>query len=281
MYIRSVHSLAMRIFMQMVLVVSIVLMLALPSMGQTVFQPKQVDLTRKGIIFDRETIIEIRPHLHGFAVAYKKGKIRTFDRTTYQSFELGYMKHPDERRQNKNTSISGERISSPFVFGKQNQLITLRASMGVKKYLSEKTLRKGVAMGFIYEGGATLGLIKPYYLKVIRLDDDNLSRVLETVSYDKDDPTDFLDFANIYGGTNMLKGFESITPTVGLHGKIGMHWALGAFERRAKAIEAGLQIDIFPGKVPLMIENDNIRNSFIFLKVYASLQLGSRKLRHE
>ncbi len=262
---------------------SMFILLGMANIGfsQTVFQPKQLDNRLRGFIYDNETIYEIRPHLNGFALGYKKGKIVSYDKTVYRNYEIGFTKHPDERRQNKNTTISGFRISSPFVYGKRNEMFNLRGSTGVKKYLSEKTKQKGVAMGYIYEGGVALSLLKPYELKVVRIGDDNLTRTQEVVRFNNDTREDYLNFDRIYGGNGIFKGWDGLRPTVGLHAKIGMHWAVGAYERQAKAIEAGIMVDIYPGKVPIMVESENVKNQFLFIKLYASGQIGSRKLRSE
>ncbi len=246
--------------------------------GQTVFQPKPIDYNLKGVLYDFETLFGGRIHTQGFALSYQKGKLRSYYRTTYQNFEIGYIKDPRERRTNRNLSVSGERISSPFIYGKQNQFFTLRYSYGEKHYLSEKTKRKGLAVGVIYEGGITLGLLKPYTLKVIRTDnDDPTRRFIETVQYSDEAREDFLNERFIYGGAGFFKGWDSITPAIGLHGKIGMHWALGAFEEKAKAFETGIMFDIFPRKIPLLIEQDDIKNSFYYFKLYLSFKFGHRK----
>ena len=237
--------------------------------GQTVFQPKPIEYNLKGVVYDFETIFEGRVHAQGFALAYKKGKLKSYYRTTYQNFEFGYVKDPRERRTNRNLSISGERISAPFIYGKQNQLFTFRYSYGEKRFLSEKTRRKGLAVGLIYEGGVTLGLLKPYSLKIIRTDeDDPTRRFLETVQYSDEVREDFLNERFIYGGAGFFTGWDAVRPTIGLHGKIGMHWALGAFESKAKAFETGIMFDIFPGDVPLLIEQDGIENNFYYFKIF-------------
>ncbi len=246
--------------------------------AQTVFQPKPIDYNLKGVVYDFETLYEGRIHTQGFTLGFKKGKLKSYYRTSYQNFEIGYIKDPRERRTNRNQSVTGERISSPFVYGKQNQFFTLRYSYGEKRYLSEKTRRRGLAVGLIYEGGVTVGLLKPYSLEVIRVDDNNsISRTLETILYSEENREDFLDDRFIYGGAGFFQGWSSITPTVGLHGKVGMHWALGAFEAKAKAFETGIMFDIFPRKIPLMIEQEGISNSFYYFKIYLAFQFGSRK----
>jgi len=256
----------------------LVLVALLESRGQTVFQPKPVEYNLKGVVYDFETLYEGRIHTQGFALSYKKGKLKSYYRTTYQNFEIGYIKDPRERRNNRNLSVAGERISSPFVYGKRNQFFTLRYSYGEKRYLSEKTRRRGVAVGWIYEGGVTVGLLKPYSLEVIRTENDDPSqRFLETITYSEETHDDFLNDRFIYGGAGFFSGWGSITPTVGLHGKIGMHWALGAFDKKAKAAETGIMFDLFPRKIPLLVEQDGIRNSFYYFKIYLAFQFGHRK----
>ena len=247
-------------------------------MGQTTFQPKPIEYNLKGVVYSTERLFEVRPHLQGFSVAIKKGKLQSYYHTTYQSYEFGFYKDSRERRQ----EIFGERIGTttrdPFIYGKRSQFFTFRLTYGQKRYLSEKTRRKGVAMGFIYEGGASLGLIKPYFLRVIRRDPNLLDPTVETLTYSEDTHDDFLNFDNIYGGTSFWRGFEDITPTLGLHGKVGLHWAIGAFEEKVKAVEVGLMVDVFPREIPLMVEREDVKNSFLLAKLYASYQFGRRKL---
>jgi len=249
--------------------------------AQTIFQPKPVEYNLKGIVYDFETIWEARIHPQGFALSYRKGRLKSYYKTTYQNFELGYIKHSQERKQTKNlinrTIRGGNGLPNSFVYGKSNQFFALRYSRGVKKYLSEKTRRKGVAMGWIYEGGASVGLQKPYQLRVIRTGADVTDQFIEVIQYNEENEADFLNYDGIYGGTSFWQGWDSVTPTIGLHGKLGMHWAVGAFDKKVKAAEAGVMVDVYPNKIPLIIERGDIRNSNYFIKLYLSFQFGKRK----
>lgn len=246
--------------------------------GQTVFQPKPIDYNLKGVVYDFETVYEGRIHAQGFTIGRKKGVLKSYYRTSYRNFEIGYIKDPRERRENRNNSLSGERISSPFVFGKAHEFFTLRYSYGEKRYLSEKTKRRGLAVGLIYEGGVTLGLLKPYAINVVRPNPDNPSdQSLEVITYSDDVKEDFLNDRFVYGGATFFDGLTSITPTIGLHGKVGMHWALGAFDQKVKAFETGIMFDIFPRKIPILIEQEDLNNNFYFFKLYLSFQFGTRK----
>ncbi len=260
------------------IIIVLLCVLGLSLQAQNVFQPKPIEYNLKGVVYATESLFEIRPHLQGFTLAYKKGKLDSYYKTSYMSYEIGYMKDAQEKRQ----QITGERIGdvsrNPFIYGKQSQLFNLRVAYGQKNYLSEKTRRKGVAVGWIYEIGGSLGLIKPYYVNVIRTSDDLVDRQVEAIRYSEENRDDFLDFDRIYGGTNFWKGFTEITPTVGLHTKVGLHLGLGAFEDKVKAVEVGVMMDVYPREIPLMVERNDISNSFFLAKLYASFQFGSRKL---
>lgn len=258
--------------------IGILLLISYTLIGQTVFQPKPVEYNLKGIVYSTESSVEMRPHFQGFSLAFKKGKINNYYQTSYRSFEIGYMRDGREKRQTLLRERIGLDLREPFIYGKRSQFFNLRMTYGQKTFLSEKTKRKGVAMALIYEGGASLGLIKPYYLKVIRRDNSGEEPTIETIRYSEESEAEFLDFDNIYGGTNFWKGFTALTPTIGLHGKVGMHWSLGAFEDKVRALEVGLMMDVYPRKIPLMVERDDVTNSFFLAKLYASFQFGKRKL---
>lgn len=249
--------------------------------AQTIFQPKPINYSLKGVVYDFETTWEARIFPQGWAVSYRKGRLKSYYRTTYQNFEFGYIKHRQERRHTKppqGRNIEGAvGLPKSYIFGKANQFFNLRYSRGEKHYLSEKTRRKGVAVGWIYEGGASIGLLKPYYLRVIRTRSDVTDQFLETLVYDKELDADFLDFDRIFGGTSFWKGWDGVTPTIGLHGKLAMHWSMGAFEKKVKAIEAGVMVDVYPRRIPLIVERDDIKNSNYFIKLYVGVQIGSRK----
>ena len=250
--------------------------------GQTTFQPKPVDINLKGVVYDFESVFEARLHTQGFAISYRKGRLRSYYRTTYQNFEFGYIKDRREVKQTKQIlAPRGVDIPRSFAFGKANELFTFRYSLGEKRYLSEKTRRKGVAMGIIYEAGATLGILKPYSLEVLRLDQDNVTRTVETIQYSDETKDDFLDYDNIYGGSSFSKGWDAIVPTLGVHGKLAMHWSLGAFDQKVRAVEAGIMVDIFPRKIPLLVEREDIKNGIYFFKLYVGIQFGDRRRRGE
>jgi hypothetical protein len=81
------------------------------------------------------------------------------------------------------------------------------------------------------------------------------------------------------GSASFSQGLSEISIMPGFHAKAAAHFDWGAFDELVKAIEAGIQIDVFFKDVPIMIESPNlpnVENSPVFINLYLNLQLGKR-----
>ena len=101
--------------------------------------------------------------------------------------------------------------------------------------------------------------------------------VLNSVSFNGDNAEQFLDINSISGRSSFFKGFTDLSVRAGLQGKVGAHIAMGAFDEYVKAFETGLMFDVFPTKIPIFIETEEVDNSRFFVRVYFNIQLGARK----
>jgi hypothetical protein len=139
----------------------------LETTAQKSFQPKQVEFEWKGIVYRNETTLNGTLHTNGYSIGYNKGKIKSYYKTNYYHIELGYMTDPREQKQNKNIPYQFSKISRSFKFGKQNSLYRITSRQRTKTLLTDKTKRKGVAIGYNYEAGPAMAILKPYYLELI------------------------------------------------------------------------------------------------------------------
>lgn len=247
--------------------------------SQKVFQPKQVNTTSKGILYKTEKAVDLRIHTNGFAVALNLGTIKNYYTTKYYHIELGYMKDPREKRQNKNFSFKGLGTSSDYVFGKQNTMFALRGGIGYKKYLSEKTRRRGVAVGYSWEAGPSIALIRPYYLDllyIIETESGNFPE-LRSEKYSEENAEKFLDTnGDIYGSSRFFEHFDEWSFIPGIQGKIALHLSKGAFDKAVRAVEVGVMADIYAKKIPILIETENVSNKPYFLNLYFNIHFGLR-----
>lgn len=246
--------------------------------AQDTFQPKPVDdVGNKGLIYNKELAFNIRLHTNGFSMGADFGRLKTYYLTRTFHVELGELKNHKEYRTNLDRSSATGRISRSFIYGKQNNFFVLRAGMGQKRYFSEKAKYKGVAVGISYKGGPSLGVLKPYYLELLSTE-NNSSPFVSTkpVKYSQEVHDDFLDPWNIFGSSSWAKGFDEIKLVPGLHGQFAIHFDWGAFDEYLKAVEAGIMLDVYFRKVPIMVETVNVENRPFFLNLFINLQLGKR-----
>ncbi len=243
-----------------------------PVYGQYKILPKPIG--DESLVFERERIFELRFHSNGISIGYSVADIETWYRTRYYFFDIGSLKNPKEYTQNYRSFSAGllSESSKPFVYGKQNRLYALRAGIGKKRLFSEKARKKSVVVGVSYEYGFTLGLLKPYYLKLSQFSDGPNPNI-EVEKYTPENADRFLDETSIFGGAEFKYGLDELKIRPGVHGKIGANFAWGNNERFIKALEVGIMADVFLNKVPIMILEEN---KPYFLNVYLTLQIGKR-----
>jgi hypothetical protein len=236
----------------------------------------------KGIVYDREFTVDMKLHTNGYALGVNIARLKTYYLTRFFNIEIGEIKHPKEFRQSFDFQAQSSKVSRAFVFGKQNNLLVLRGGLGEKRYFSEKARRKGLAVGVSYEGGASLGLLKPYYLELLRPVDSDVPNgefVIRSEKYSPNNADTFLEINRIYGSSGFSKGLGEISVIPGLHGKAAVHFDWGAFDEFVKAMEAGIMVDVFFQEVPIMVESPLVQdseNSPFFINLYLNLQLGKR-----
>jgi hypothetical protein len=223
-----------------------------------------------GIIYNKETVFDFRLHNNGpLSLGINFGKIKTYYKTTFLRFDVDELKHWKEVKQTVDAGVFSGQTNS-YTFGKQNNFIVLRSGYGFKKYHTEKAAQNGVAIATILEGGVSLGLLKPYYLRVVA-EKDFAER---SIKYSEETKDEFLNLNKIIQSESYFKGFSEIKPVLGVHMQAGLHFDWGAFDEMVKALEVGIMLDIFPKNIPILV---NEQNRPYFMNFYVSLQLGKRR----
>ncbi|MCB0586877.1 MAG: hypothetical protein KDD06_16340 [Phaeodactylibacter sp.] len=255
----------------------------LPLTAQQTYDAEQnIYDESKGIVYDHEFTVDMKIHTNGFALGVNFARLKTYYLTRFFNIEIGEIKHDKEFRQSFDFQTpAASRVSRAFIFGKQNNFLVLRGGIGEKRYLSEKAKRKGLAVGLSYEGGPSLGLLKPYYLELVRSSEtgpfDDFT--IRSEKFSEENASTFLDISRIYGSSGFSKGLGEISVMPGLHGKFAVHFDWGAFDEFVKAIEAGVMVDAYFRDVPIMAESSLVEtpeNKSVFINLYINLQLGKR-----
>ncbi|TXF91615.1 hypothetical protein FUA23_00070 [Neolewinella aurantiaca] len=235
--------------------------------------------TGKGLVYDNELTFNMSlASPRNFLIGMRSGKLVTFDEMKFWSLSFGDLRHSRERRENPDRiNLLTNRVSRAYVFGKQNQLYALRVGFGKRKYLSEKARQRGVAVGYSYEFGPTIGFLKPYYLEV-DAGEPNSNRIVD-IKYTGDNASDFLNQDRIFGASAWTQGIDEISIRPGIHAKVAAHFGFGAYDEMAKSLEAGISADYLLGDTDIMIESDltpGVSNSPLHVSLFINVQLGKR-----
>ncbi len=233
-----------------------------------------------GIIYDKELTFNVAiASPRNFSFGIRSGKLISYDRTRFWTLTLGDIRHSRERKINpERVNFSNQRVSRSYVFGKQNQLYALRLGFGNRHYISEKARERGVAIGYSYEIGPSLGILKPYYLELDANRPDNPNEYID-IRYTEDNANQFLNQPSIFGGSAWTLGLDELSLRPGVHAKFATHFGFGAFDETAKSLEAGILADFFIGDTDIMVESPltpGVTNSPLFLSLFVNLQIGKR-----
>lgn len=242
--------------------------------AQTTIQPRQMDYSYGGVLYNEEYTIQVDLQSSGYKLGYRKGTIKKYYLTKFYQLDFGHLKHPKEYHQSLRTQSILHNITSAngFIYGKQNSFFAIRGGIGAKRYFSEKAKRKGISIALTYEGGPSLGITKPYYLDIRRYNGDRY--YINAEKYSAANREQFLDLNSIAGSSSSLRGLTEINLIPGIQGKAAINFTFGEVEEYIKSLEAGLMLDLYARKIPIMID---VPNSAYFINFYIGIQLGRRK----
>lgn len=230
------------------------------------FDTEIPDSLENKILYNRQKTYGVVLHNLGMGLVYRTGKRLSIFKTRMLEFEFVSMKSYKQVKMINPYVINSKR----YVYGKSNDAFFLRAGMVWKRLLNRKPYWGGVEVRFIYGGGLSIGIAKPYYIYVITDIDGSgqtFSIVPERYDPDKHSNTD------IYGRAPFSKGFNEITIHPGLHGKLGLNFEFGTQSTKIKALEIGAAIDILPTGLTIMYYDSD---QLLFPTLYLSFSLGKR-----
>lgn len=184
------------------------------------------------ILYNHESTLHATLHSRGFGLGYKTGRIRSILKTTYWDFEFSYF------RSQKQVKMINFYNASTYVYGKLNDMLAFRGGFEVEHRIYGKPYWGGVELRWLYEGGASLAFLKPYY-----------------------------------AGRSFWYGLNEIKLRPGAYVKGGISFEIGTARSRAQSIEVGGAVDYFPQGVYLLEMNPT---EYVFLTLYLSYNWGSR-----
>lgn len=217
--------------------------------------------------YKREASGGFRLQTNGIALYGEYGWIKDIYRTRIIQLEYNLFINYAQKKQKSPISNGND-----FLYGVQNKFHALRFSYGIKRSIADKALQKGVRLSFIAFGGVSLGLSKPYYLRLLQPNDNGIPTIKEE-RYSSANATRFLSLDSIAEAAPIRFGLNQIEPIPGIHGKAGLNFDWGTKDEFVKSLECGLMLDLYYKRIPMMINNSN---RFYQIALYVGFHFGKR-----
>lgn len=224
-----------------------------------------VILEAQDVIYNRETTLHATIGTQGFGAGYKSGKIKGIHKTTYWDFEAMYL------RSLKQVKLLNYYGGTSFVYGKLNDVLVLRGGYEEERRIYGKPYWGGVELRYIYELGASIALLKPYYYAVKVAKPTSVGGYEESYEYQTFDNSP--QWIEIIGKAPFKEGLSEIKVRPGIYAKAGMSFEIGTNRLRAQSIEVGAVAEFFPQGIALMADNPL---SYFIPTLYLAYNWGSR-----
>ncbi|MBK7764096.1 MAG: hypothetical protein IPI46_12255 [Bacteroidetes bacterium] len=226
----------------------------------------------------QEMATGFRLNSDGWTFFVNRGFIKQEEhKTTFLSIDISEKKHPKETRtvnENFNLVYPNEVKPLPYKYGKVNNFYQLKIGYGAFRELTGRLDKKSVTISWVYNGGLSIGLLKPYYLDMLVPEGNTYVRKFQ--KYSEENKESFLDLNNrgtILGGSYFTKGLGGLSIQPGLHLKSGFYFDYAATRKSFLGVEIGASAEFYTKKIEIM---KNTQNSSYFINFYADIRFGKR-----
>jgi hypothetical protein len=218
------------------------------------------------VFFRNERTFAGTLYSNGWGLDYSKTRRRDAFSSYSYGFGFSSVNHPKEYKSQSPYTAGWGRS---YVFGKLNEVATLKAGVGFQKEWFSKFDKGGIAIRYFYSGGLSLALMKPiYYLKIVRIDYETGQIIYDPALFDPDYMQSIYD---IFDRESFFVGIDETKLNPGLFIRGGLSFEYSANERSVNALEGGLQLEGFLKEIPLMAGNDHKR---LLLSLFVTYRFG-------
>src|SRR6185437_6172679 len=219
----------------------------------------------KNVLYPHATDFGLLLHTRGFGADVQLLKQRTVNDHQLIDLSILELKNPKEISQ-PNPLISG---SSPYIFGKLNNLIIFSLSYGTRYVIADRNIPNDVKVNLNYSLGPVFGWLKPVYYSVRLPSPDGKQ---PTIIDAKFDPNNLVYQQNTVGlSPDIFKGTNQSVFIYGGCAKVGLNFEWGKMDYKYYSLETGVMVDAFPMPVPIFA---TIKNDQVFVNLYLSICYG-------
>lgn len=223
------------------------------------------------LVFNKQNVFGFRLNTDGWSLLFEKGYLKNVSTTNLFALEVGEKKDPKEKKLNNYVNNGAFfQLGNPYVYGKRNSFYQVKPTFGQQRLLGGKTNKNGVAVSAIYAGGISVGLERPYYIRVKDSGPDGQ----RDIKYSVEDSALFLSPVNIIMGTGLRYGWNQLKVVPGVHAKAALRFDYGRFNEMVSAIEVGVNLEAYARDVKIMLLNPDKQ---VFFNGYIAILFGRRK----
>jgi hypothetical protein len=227
--------------------------------------------------YSREAGVEGRLHSDGWALGIY-GARKSSDGKSLWGLHLDFSEVIAEKQvkqQNSSTAYPELGGGPPYVFGKINNLYALSLWLSQDRQLLPGVLEGSVSVGWRWGAGLSMALLKPYYLKLLYLDNSSATPVASAREerYGDGNAALFLTPSRILGAGRWSQGLSELQAVPGLTGEFAITIAPKKANALVPTLALGAAGAFYTQKLPVMAEGPA---SPWQLRLFASLQLGKR-----
>lgn len=228
------------------------------------------DLVRQAeegvLVYHKQSVFGIQLRTNGYGIFYELGKMKTNRKTEIYRIDIAEIKDPREEKLLGQSFIFG----NPYIFGKRNYFYPVTLGYGQQYIFGQKGNKNGVAVTGLWSAGVSLGLLRPYYVRV----NDTQTGGEKNLKYSVEDSAQFVDQSIIVAGGGIGKGWGEIQLKPGAFAKVGMRFDYGRYNETVSALEIGMSLEAYGSKIPILLYQ---KERQLFFQGYVAIVFGKRK----
>ncbi len=201
-----------------------------------------------GIFFEKKISKKKYRHMHLFLSEVKADKEEKFKPT--------------------NLEIKPFEKPKPYIYGKRNSFYTVNLNYGQRHLIYEGLFSPAIDISFSYYGGITLGLLKPYALKLKH--PEGLGYNIQEEVYSSLNQDTFLDKTSIYSRAAFSYSLNDLKFVPGATLGCSFEAELGKQALITKRLFIGSSISVYSSSFNLMVDDNSRRflyNAFVGMRI--------------
>ena len=225
------------------------------------------------LIFRKQNAFGIQLRTRGYGIFYEIGRFKSPRFANLYLIEITETKDIKEEK----TQTGNGFVSNSFVYGKINNFYQFKLGFGQQYILGQKGNKNGIAVMGLYQGGLSLGLLRPYYINIQEGGQE------KAIKYDPDDSSNkFLTAGLISGSSGLGKGWNELEVVPGAFIKTGLRFDFGRYNELIQALQIGLSAEAYSKKIEIMAPYDitgkpAVEPKRVFFQGHIAFVFGRRK----